>query len=403
MKRLFVYLPSQTAAEVSWSLFDSMGNMEHTVALGNISDLKNYASGCEITAIIPGLDVLLTQVKLPILNRHRLLQALPYALEDQLIDDVQELHFALGERQADETLPVIIMARKKLEAYLEKLKQAGLTIKKMIPSTLALPITKNHWSLALQDNICLIRTSEHHGFACDAVNIKTFLALQFASTPQKPEYLNIYRYADAPSTIQATDIIIHDMPLIHNNIIETMGTWLCTNKAINVLQGDYLPRQSPALTKKIWLISGCITAAWVILLFISKIVSYIILQHSLHQSELAINTIYKKHFPAATSIVAPRERMQEKLKHVSSDIGKNYILGLLGILGNSLRQHPDIRITQLDFRENNLNLSVIASSFAALDAFSRSLKQQGLMVKQQSASMSEAGTKANLIIKTGAA
>ena len=46
--------------------------------------------------IVPSEDVLVTTVTLPKMNRSRLLQAIPYALEEQVIEDVDTMHFAAG-------------------------------------------------------------------------------------------------------------------------------------------------------------------------------------------------------------------------------------------------------------------------------------------------------------------
>jgi general secretion pathway protein L len=402
LKRLLIYLSSPTAEAASWVVLDETGTVQQNILLGKITDLNVFAHGFDITVIIPGQEVLLVKATLPKLNRSRLLQALPYALEEHVVEDVQNLHFAIGDYQADGTLPVAIISRQKIAAYTAILKQIGIPAKRIIPATLALPFTPHQWQLALFGEICLVRMDLHHGFACDSANIQTLLDLQLTAAPQKPECLQIHHFCDQALTVHTQDITFNDIRHTNKSFLEVIATWFNPNTAINLLQGDYTYTDPSSFAKKIWVFSGALTAAWICLLFLSKAISYTILQSSLHHSELAINAIYKTHFPAATNIVAPRERMQEKLKKQSSHGGNNYVLGLLGIVGKSLHQAPQIQIKHLDFRENSLTLALTASSFEALDAFSQTLKQQGLIVKQQSAGMTDSGAKANLIIRTGA-
>lgn len=403
-KRLLIYLSSHPEPTASWAAWDETGVAQPIVLEGNIADLKAYAEDYDITVIIPGEDCLLSSATLPKLNRQRLLQALPYALEEQLIADVQDLHFAIGEYQTDGTVPVAIIKRQLIETYIEMLKQAGIEARAMIPATLALPLMPKQWQLYVLKDICLIRTGKYQGFACDHENIATFLTLQLATSSEQPESLQVYYFSNLTIPLHVPDIVIHEISCMDKNVLESMGDSLHT-ASINLLQGQYVSKQPSSLTKKIWLACGCIAAIWIALLFLSHVVSFYILQHALYKSELAINTIYKKHFPAATSMVAPRERMQEKLKKFSSDANKNYILSLLGIIGNSLHQSPVIHVKQFDFREHSLTLTIVAPSFDALDRFSQSLKQQGLNVKQQSAGAgtTDAEVKANLIINTGVA
>jgi general secretion pathway protein L len=403
-KRLLIYLSSYPAPYANWVAWDEAGVVQAIVSEGNIADLQAYAQGYDITVIIPGEDCLLSSATLPKLNRQRLLQALPYALEEQLIDDVQNLHFAVGEYQADGTVPVVIIKRQLIETYVAMLKQVGIEANAMIPATLALPFIPHQWQIYVLKDICLIRTGKHQGFACDHENIATFLTLQCATSAEQPESLQIYYFSNLTTALQIPHVVTQEISCAEKNVLISMSDSI-PNASINLLQGQYASKQTSSLTKKIWRASGYIAASWIALLFLSNIVSYYILQHAVQKTELAINTIYKKHFPAATSVVAPRERMQEKLKKFSSDANKNYMLSLLGMIGNSLHQSPVIHVKQFDFREHSLTLTIVAPSFDALDRFSQSLKQQGLQVKQQSAGAGtkDAEVKASLIINKGVA
>ncbi len=397
-KRLLINLSSHLLPIASWVAWDETGVVQSIVLEGNIADLTIYSQGYDITVIVPGEEVLLTQATLPKLSRQRLLQALPFALEEQLITDVQNLHFAIGTSQADGSLPVAIITQQLMQTYIDTLKQVGISANTMVPATLALAFIPEQWQVAVLNDICLVRTGKYQGFACDHENLSTFLTLQLERAAEQPECLHIHYFSNVIIPLNLPNIIVNEIACTNKNVLENMAN----DAAINLLQGTYAAKQSSSLTKKMWLASGCVAASWIFLLFLNHIVSYFMLEHAVNKSDIAINAIYKKHFPAATSMVAPRERMQEKLKKVSN-ADKNAILGLLGIIGNSLHQSPAIQLKQFDFREHALTLTIIAPSFDTLDLFSKSLKQQGLNVKQQSASIADTQVKANLIINTGVA
>jgi general secretion pathway protein L len=194
---------------------------------------------------------------------------------------------------------------------------------------------------------------------------------------------------------------MNEINLSATNFLEKMSEWAITQPAINLLQGPYQSRQKTLLAKKIWLGVAGITITWILLAFLNNVVSLIILQQATHQSEQAINAIYKEHFPEATAMVAPRERMEGKLKKIISQVNQNEILFLLSNLGHSTNEVSNIHIQTLDFRDHRLNLTVLSASFDSLDNFTQSLKKQGLTVKQQSATMVETQVKANLTINKG--
>lgn len=80
-----------------------------------IFELKQNAKDSRVIVLIPSVDVLLTTVLLPKISHSRLIQAIPYALEETLLEDVEQLHFAVGDYPIHGAWPVAIMARKKFK------------------------------------------------------------------------------------------------------------------------------------------------------------------------------------------------------------------------------------------------------------------------------------------------
>lgn len=374
-KQLLIYIQKENPEKASWISIDETGVIQHAVVSGDLSDLSQFANSHDVCLIVPGEDVLLTQVTLPKLNRQRLLQAVPFTLEEKLIDDIQNLHFSIGDYQSNNTLPVAVVAKQKMEQWLNPLKALGLIPSRMLPSTLAIP----HATICHHNHISIVRHDLYNGFVCDKEHLNTYLDLQ-----------------------NTNRTMLNEINLTDENILENMHQWILEQPVINLLQGPYQSRQKTTLTKKIWLGAAALASAWVLLVFLNNLVAYVILHQASNKTEQAINKIYKQHFPEATTIVAPRERIEAKLKKITAQTNKNDLLILLSRVGNSLNKTPDIHLQNLDFRDNRLNLTVLSSSFANLDSFTQLLKEQGLTIKQQSADMAGTQVKANIFINKGA-
>ena len=56
------------------------------------------AAGRRVCVLVPGADVLLAEPEVPPQGRRQAAQLVPYALEEHLADDIDELHFAIGKR-----------------------------------------------------------------------------------------------------------------------------------------------------------------------------------------------------------------------------------------------------------------------------------------------------------------
>src|SRR3990167_2701534 len=96
-------------------------------------NLSMLAENKEVLVLVPAEDIVLTQVQLPKMNRSRLLKALPFALEDQLIAEIDTLHFATGAYQAEGHLPVAIVSHQKMKSWLAQLQILNIKPDQFIP------------------------------------------------------------------------------------------------------------------------------------------------------------------------------------------------------------------------------------------------------------------------------
>ena len=68
---------------------------------------------------MPGTDVLLAEPEVPVKAGAKLAQVVPYALEEQLAEDIENLHFAVGKRAQDSlTTPVAVVPRTLMENWI---------------------------------------------------------------------------------------------------------------------------------------------------------------------------------------------------------------------------------------------------------------------------------------------
>lgn len=381
-KRLFIHLQSTEPVQAAWLLVDEAGKIVERASHSDLGQLPTFHNQDSVIVLVPGQDVLLTRAALPKLSRQQLQQALPYSLEEQLTRDVDQLHFATTPYQSDGSLAVAIVAHEKITAWLAALQQVNITPSQLIPTTLALPFAEDQWQINTADGICTLRTGKYAGFVCDEPNLDTLLHLLLAE--------------DAHS---------HSAKLIRTEwsaekILEQFAAHFATLPTINLLQNLYQPKKQASQTQKIWLAASAAVLLWIILAFTGNIVSYFILHSEVQATEKKINIIYQRHFPQAKSVIAPRERMTEKLRKMGQS-GQNNALALLASVGNSFQQVKTLRIARMELREQQLTLEVTANAFSDIDKVTQLLTQQGLTAKQQNAASSGTQVKATLLVRAG--
>jgi general secretion pathway protein L len=394
MQKLIIYFETSDLSQLSWMLLNEQGAAEQIILHGQLSELAALAANCQnaqVVAIAPPEDVLLISAKLPKLPRQRLLQALPFALEEQLLAEIDDLHFAIGD-YAESGLPVAIVSKTKLRAWLNALKEIGLQPSLLIPAALSVPLVDNQWRVNVFGDSAMLRTGSYSGFACDKYNLAVLLELKLAEEATPP-LLSIVNY----STDEFPQATAHAS---EKDFMLTLAQ-LPEKNSLNLLQNAFQAKRKVASHNKIWLWTGYLAGAWLALVLCFDLVSLTLLQHQETKLETAINTIYKHNFPAATSVVAPKARMTEKLNNLTNENHKNRLLAWLAYLAKSKAQVNAIKFNQLDYRNNQLNLEFTAPSLASIDTLTQALTQQGLQVKQQNVAAAGTGATGTLIISDG--
>ncbi len=398
--RTIIYFHSTEPLQVSWIALED-GMIEKSVLRCHLSDIPDFAKKNDVTVIVPARDVVLTQVALPKLSHARLLQALPFAVEEQVIDDVENLHFALADAPLDGMTATAIVAKQKMDEWLGLLSVAEIKPIQLYSAVFALPLLPKNWSLSLDRDVGTLRKNSYTGFAAELSNLPLLIEFAVKESSEKPEVIQIYNTLESDIEIATNSVTLKQIKLSEQAWLEKITTWIDTQPAINLLQGQYRAERKSSETKKIWILAGYLALAWLGIAFFSNLISFFILHHEANRLEIAINTLYKKNFPDSTSIVAPRERMESKLASLTESANKNNFLVLLAKTGASLTKIPSLQLKNLDFRDNQLNLELIAEKFDDLDAFAKTLSQQGLRVKQQNAGIAGTEVKANFLIQRG--
>src|SRR5207253_4151131 len=99
MQQLIIYLHADETIHPDWMILDDALHVKQHVQQGNVEELSHLAAECEVIVMVPAEEVVLTSANLPKMNRSQLAKALPFALEDQVIDDVDILHFVYADNQ----------------------------------------------------------------------------------------------------------------------------------------------------------------------------------------------------------------------------------------------------------------------------------------------------------------
>jgi general secretion pathway protein L len=396
MQRIILYLPTNDLTQASVALSNNFGGIQKTIAEGlSVGELALLAADKILTVIVPAQDVLLTQATLPKLNRQRLQQALPFALEEQLLSDVNELHFAVGAYQANGSVPVAIVSKEKMQAWITLLNEAGLSPATIIPASLALPVAEDTWNIYVSDHIAILRTDLFHGFGCEKDNLNALIELKLQEKTPTDIVLHNYTLEPVIPFITTANFTEKNFPAMQ--FLEDIAL-RSESPSINLLQGNFQAKRKASNHKKVWALASYTVVAWIGLVFFSNLISFSILHHQQSELDTQINSIYKRNFPQASAVVSPKDRMTQKLNTLLNQGNKNSLLIWLAYLGKTLAQVDGVHMQQLDYRNDQLSMELTGANFDKIDALALALKTQGLSVRQQNVAAAGNQVKGTLII-----
>jgi len=368
---LFIHFHHLTL--VDWTVFDSQQRLVNHVAEATLATIpidKNQ----QVIVLLPNTDILLTHVDIPTTQRQRLQQAVPYALEEQLAEDIEQLHFALGQRDVNQHLAVAVIAQRHLDSYLNVLREFQLSPAVVLPEVFALPLISESWSVMQQGQRVLIRTEKQAGFAMDVENIQSILPLMTL-----PSQIIVWGKL-SESVREAFNSF--NVPLIEKIPEQNFLISTCYQKeVINLLQGKYQPVSQTAHLWRPWRL----TAALLLLLGCVEIGRLALDYRQLEQQSQVLNQqieqIYRQTFPQAQKIVNPRVQMEQQLNELKGK-AKNTQAGnfliLLNQLSPTLVKVNSLNLKEITYQSGKLELSLEVPDLPTLELLKRYVKEAGI-------------------------
>ncbi|VAW91777.1 hypothetical protein MNBD_GAMMA23-123 [hydrothermal vent metagenome] len=367
-----------------------------TLIKGPLSSAAKAARDARVIVIVPGEDVVISEISLPGQNKQRLLDALPFALEDQLIDDVSDLHFVLGPRYGNSQYVAAVVNRECMQRWNDICDELGLRVDVMVPDTLALSTSIGTWTILLEDTRSIVRTGVHAGFAVDHSNLNQLLSTTITDAEGvTPERINIIDCRDV--NINTNDFSLDSGIELHvNNFENDSLIWLAGHfdyeAPVNLLFGEFSRKEKVKGQLRKWYPAAMLLAAVLFLSVTTKVVNYISLSNESRRLTTEMERVYKRTFPQAKRVVNAPAQMQQKFKAFQSRTGKSQssLSSMLTLIAPILRSTPGLTIKSLRYQNGRIDIESDLRNFAALNQLEKVLSERaGMKVEVKSASQNK--------------
>lgn len=392
--KLFIYLQPDSSGAVSWVRVEEPARQSVNVGHGTLQDIAPVSAGCRIIALVPGADVLLAIANIPAGNRQRAMNAIPYALEDQLATDVDTLHFALGERLDNTRIHAAAVDRTHMDRWLDTLRQAHIEPDVITSEILALPwpeplsgLATTSWVILVNGNKALVRIGPQTGWIADIDNLDALLRMALhessAAWPGQVRVIHCTPAIPFGELLADTGITV-DIEHSDEAMLSFLGRAYNEKKAINLLQGAYNRREQLGKLWKPWRPALAMLAFLLLIQSGMTIADYLRLKSESDALAQQIAQTYLRTFPDARKVVNPRAQMEQRLKELrGNDVETGGFISLLGDIGPSLKETPGLEIQRINYANaqgNNagkIDIALSIGDLQSLDQLKQRLTAQG--------------------------
>lgn len=331
-----------------------------------LAEALEVAAGKRLVVLVPTADVRLTQIEVPSRQTAKALQAAPFLLEEQIADDVETLHFALGARLGAGQYPVAVVARDDVARWLAPLQAAGLLPDALVPDVLCLPPpdADGRLSALVDGDQVIVRSGAFRGFTCATEDLPFYL--QAATGDAVLPTLTLWVTAQAGGDFTTLGVPLELRPGNHHPL-ETLIQHYRADRTINLLQGRYSRRESLARLWRPWrLVAGLLLAVFSIAVAANAVWAWR-LDHQ--AAMLRADNLRRFHqaFPDEPTSLDLSLAVQQEEQQQSGGKRQRGLLNLLQQIAAGLKATGGLTVSDLQYREGALYADLTGNDLQALE------------------------------------
>ncbi len=383
---LLMRVAREPEASWSWAVVDAAGQLLAAPAESTGAPLLAAASGRSVALLLPGADVALLSAALPAGNETKLLPLVPFALEDQVAQDIELLHFALGQRDpATGSTTVAVVGRALLQRWLDQAHALGLAPQAAFADSELVPAFPGQVTLVLVDEQLVLRSDTARTAVLPAADPLLALEMFLApATDMSAVHLAIYSGAaewqkHSPAIEALRDRVASlKVQLGTGGMLALAARALPQSTAINLLQGPFRPKSAATNQWQKWRLVAMLAGALLLLHLLGDVWRLRQLHKAEQSLDASIGQLYGTAFPGQHAGGDARRRMQERISGAAGDAHQpGEMMHVLAAVAAARQNVPVVQLESLNFHRGGAQLKLGAPDAATLAQFGKALQAGG--------------------------
>lgn len=387
MADYFVIRLGQSAdAAVSWIVVDDRGTRRGQPGKGSLADAAREVRGRAVIALVPASEVVTLSADIPAKGA-KLQAALPFALEDQVADELELLHFAAGARRDDGSIPVAVVRRQTLSDWLTWLSDAGIEANRIVPENHGLARTPNTMSMLVGDGLVMFNDGERTEFVIADMNPSEALAAAGILGGEESAGKHLLVYCDpADSERYEKDwaLLRHELASVDVNqlpdgALPRLAVTVASGAGINLLQGGFGPKTEFADAFRPWRFAAMFLLALGALGIVAKATDYYRLSVERDALQAQFADEYRRVRPNDTREVLDPTGTVNSLRRAQGGAaaGPQVFLPSLQQLAAAVASHESVKIEAISYRAGVVDVRLTAPDIPTVDDIVQSVGDSG--------------------------
>lgn len=342
------------------------------------------ARDMKVTVLLPAREIVCCLANVPAASPGRLRQMLPFSLEDEFAGDIDELHFAAGERNDDDRLAVSVIDRARLELWLGLLKSAGIDPQRVCSEADAVPDTPGAVTLFIEGRRILGRRAKGAPFLFEELSLPELWRLLEAEREDKDDLGHVVAFVDRDTHAARREEIdgwretIGDVNLreLAEGCLPRLAASLVFRGGTNLLQGDFASRSNLLSLVRPWRAAAVFALALIGLSVLGTAAQYFKLSRDDSRLTAEATEICASGYGTETlsRCLAEMGRRLADSGQMASGSSQGFLSALAAVAG---AVGDAMTINGISYRDRIMTLEVVTPNASYLEAFSQRLTDSG--------------------------
>ena len=377
-------------AHASWIAVDDAGTRRTPPVMGPLDEAVKDIGGREVIVLVPAGETSTLTCDLPAKGA-RLRAALPFALEEQVADEIEKLHFAPGTRRAGGNLPVVVVAHNRMSAWIERLRDAGISPARLVPEDHGLAIVPNTVSMLVAEHQIVFNDGADLEFVMQGVTPTDALAAAGLfgdeglsdEAQEASRHLLVYceptdeqRFENDWNVLrQHLDSV--DINLLPDGVLPRLAVTVASGAGVNLLQGRYGERTDMSAIFRPWRYAAALLLAMGVLGIAGKAIDYFRLSGEEAALKEQFTAEYRKIRPDDTREIMDPLGTVTSIRRSFGTAGAApaVFLPSLQQLAAAIQENEEAEILAISYRAGVIDVRLTAPDVSTLDKIQKSVSQ----------------------------